>query len=175
MTLRRKGTLGRIRTFVGMGGSNRATTTRLEIVRSRLARPSRARSTEELRIEAQEKRFGTIEHLTDGSHHPDSWILAPQRVHGRPFGARPQPDRFTVAVRQLRLYRRVDRACCHLAEADHRQGSGATTAYFDPRRGERSGVTVSLIVFSQQLAYTCGRPQSASLFGLQALGRRGKW
>jgi hypothetical protein len=200
--------------------------TRLEIVRSRLARPSRAKSTEELRIEAQEKRFanrsydtechlfieaawqlvkyskwirldivghdtfrelndferdvaalkdGTIEHLTDGSHHPDSWIRAPQRVHGRPFGARPQPDRFTVAVRQLRLYRRVDRACCHLAEADHRQGSGATTAYFDPRRGERSGVTVSLIVFSQQLAYTCGRPQSASLFGLQALGRRGKW
>src|SRR6476659_3343880 len=107
-----------------------------------------------------ELKDGTIEHLTDGSHHPDSWIRAPQRVHGRPFGARPQPDRFTVAVRQLRLYRRVDRACCHLAEADHRQGSGAT---------------VSLIVFSQQLAYTCGRPQSASLFGLQALGRRGKW
>jgi hypothetical protein len=39
--------------------------TRLEIVRSRLARPSRARSTEELRIEAQEKRFANRSYDTE--------------------------------------------------------------------------------------------------------------
>lgn len=86
-----------------MGGSNRATTNTAGNRAITISASVKTRSTEELRIEAQEKRFGTIEHLTDGSHHPDSWIRAPQRVHGRPFGARPQPDRFTVAVRQLRL------------------------------------------------------------------------